>query len=74
MKPIVHGLEAQYGDRIQFTYLDMDDPRTDGLKKQLGFVWRPHFLLLDGEGEIVQQWVGAVREEDLVSAFEEALQ
>jgi hypothetical protein len=73
MRPIVHGLEAEYGDRIQFTYLDMDDPQTDNIKQQLGFVWRPHFYLLDEEGNILQQWVGGVREKEFVEAFEAAL-
>lgn len=70
MKPIVHGLEAEYADRIQFTYLDMDDPATNDLKRELGFTWRPHFFLLDGEGRIVQQWVGYVEEADLRGALE----
>lgn len=73
MKPIVHGLEARYADRIQFTYLDMDDPATDDLKRQLGFQWRPHFFLVDGDGQVVTQWVGMVDEQTLVDALEGAL-
>ena len=74
MKPIVHGLEAQYRDRIQFTYLDMDDPRTSDLKKALGFRWRPHFFLLDAQGKIIQQWVGPMEEAAFAQLLESTLQ
>ena len=73
MKPIVHGLEAKYGDRIQFTYLDIDNPQTNTFKAALGYRVQPHFFLLDGNGQIVRQWLGRVKEEDFVSAFEDAL-
>ena len=73
MKPIVHGLEARYTDRMAFTYLDIDDQRNDEWKSTLGFVFRPHFMLLDGGGNMLQQWIGPVREEDFVTAFESAL-
>jgi thioredoxin-like negative regulator of GroEL len=74
MRPIVHGLEAEYAGQIQFTYLDMDDPATDDLKRQLGFQWRPHFFLLDGAGNVVRQWVGFTEEAELRSALDAVLQ
>ena len=74
MKPIVHGLEAEYQERIQFTYLDMDDPATDAIKRELGFQWRPHFFLLDGSGAVIRQWVGMVEEQELRAALDGALQ
>ncbi|MBP7694807.1 MAG: hypothetical protein KA764_22985 [Anaerolineales bacterium] len=70
----MHGLEAEYQERIQFTYLDMDDPATDAIKRELGFQWRPHFFLLDGSGEIIRQWVGMVEERELRAALDGALQ
>jgi thioredoxin-related protein len=74
MKPIVHGLEYRYYDQIVFTYLDVDDPATRELKSQLRFRYQPHFILFDGDGNILQQWFGMVREADFVTAFEAALQ
>jgi len=74
MKPIVHGLEAKYGDRIQFTYLDIDDSRTDSFKTALGFRVQPQYFLLDGSGNVVKEWFGLVSEEELVAAFEGALE
>lgn len=73
MKPIVHGLEAKYGGRIQFNYLDIDDPNTGDLKHALGYRVQPHIFLLDGSGNVANQWLGFVSEEEFVSAFEQAL-
>jgi hypothetical protein len=74
MKPIVHGLEAKYGDRIQFTYLDIDDSRTDSFKTALGFRVQPQYFLLDASGNVVKEWFGFVPEEELAAAFERVLQ
>ncbi len=69
----MHGLEQQWSDRIQFVYLDIDDSRTNEFKRQLGFQYHPHFFLLDGQGNVVMQWVGYVSEQDLVQAFEQVV-
>lgn len=74
MAPIVHGLEAEYGNRIKFSYLDIDDPASDPFKSQLGYRVQPHIFLLDGEGKVLQQWVGFTTEETFRQAFENALQ
>lgn len=73
MKPVVHGLEAQYGDRINFIYLDIDDPATQALKTELRFRYQPQFFLLDGDGQLLQMWVGPVPDADLRAALEDAL-
>ena len=67
----MHGLEATWGDQINFVYLDIDDGRTDPFKQQLGYIYQPHLFLLDGEGRIVTQWVGFVSEAELAAAFEQ---
>jgi thioredoxin-related protein len=73
MKPIVHGLEARYGDRIGFVYLDVDDPNTDDLKQALDFRYMPYFVLLDGDGNILRRWAGPVTEAEFVAAFDDVL-
>ncbi|OGO09170.1 MAG: hypothetical protein A2Z66_08690 [Chloroflexi bacterium RBG_13_66_10] len=65
----MHGLEQSWGAEIQFVYLDIDDPRTDPFKRQLGYIVQPHLFLLDGEGRIAAQWLGPVRAEDLEAGF-----
>jgi len=73
MAPIVHGLEAEYSDRMVFSYLDIDDPATEDLKSQLNYRVQPHFILLDADGNVLQQWVGSVTEEDFRAAFESGI-
>jgi len=72
MAPIVHGLEAVYSKEVKFTYLDIDDPANDEFKTRLGYIVQPHFFLLDGEGNIINQWLGPVSADELASAIEAA--
>jgi hypothetical protein len=73
MKPIVHGLEEQFGERIDFVIFDIDNPATDKAKKQYGYRVQPHFFLVDGSGQIVENWLGRVKEETFVEAFDGVL-
>ncbi|MBI4770750.1 MAG: hypothetical protein HY784_10175 [Chloroflexi bacterium] len=73
MAPVVHGLEQQYSGRIGFIYLDIDDRRTERFKQQFGYVVQPEYVLLDGNGNVLQKWAGFVRAEDFIAAFEAAL-
>ena len=67
----MHGLEQQWGDKVNFVYLDIDDPQTATFKRALGYQYQPHLLLLDGQGTILREWVGFVSKEDLVGALRE---
>jgi hypothetical protein len=69
LAPVVHGVEQGWGDEINFVYLDIDDPRNDEFKRALGYQYQPHTFLLDGEGNVLQQWVGFVDAEDLEASF-----
>ncbi len=67
----MHGLEQQWSDRVNFVYLDIDDSRTNTFKRQLGYQYQPHIFLLDGQGNVVKQWVGYVTQEELAQALQE---
>ena len=69
MRPIVHGLEEKYSAKIDFVYLDIDDPTTAEAKRKLGYRVQPDFYLLDAKGQIVQRWIGSVD----AKSFEEGL-
>ena len=69
----MHGLESTWGDQIQFVYLDIDDPRNDVFKSQLGYRVQPHLFLLDGNGSMLQQWLGFVEASELEAAFGEGV-
>jgi len=69
MAPMVHGLEAKYFGRIQFTYLDADDSRTSDFQRTLGFYYQPEVYLLDANGNILQKWVGYTSKDEFESVF-----
>lgn len=75
MAPTVHGLEDLYGDKINFVYLDRDDPATFAFQQQLGYIYQPHFFLLGADGSVIGQWRGyvdgVVLQEALVAAISE---
>jgi thiol-disulfide isomerase/thioredoxin len=74
MAPTVHGLENIYAADVNFIYLDRDDPATQALQDQLGYIYQPHIFVLDEQGAILAQWRGyvdgAVLQQALVSALE----
>ena len=69
----MHGLEVEYYDKINFVYLDIDNPANDTFKKELNFRYQPQLLLLDGNGQILYQWIGPIPKEEFVAAFEDVL-
>ena len=73
MAPVVHGLEAKYAGQIDFVYLDIDDPDTAPFKSQLGYRYQPHLFLLDGAGNVMQEWVGFTSEGELEAALRSVL-
>ena len=73
LAPEIHTLETHYGERINFVYLDIDDPANDIFKQQLHYHKQPQFYLLDREGNVVRQWLGTVAFDELVSTFESIL-
>jgi len=74
MAPIVHGLEAEYYNQIDFAFLDIDDPANNDFERKLGFRVQPHFFLVDGNGNIIQQWAGSVTADAFRPAFDANLQ
>ena len=43
---------------IEYFHLDVDDPANATMLEQFQVVGTPTFVLLDGAGEVVQQWAG----------------
>ena len=73
MAPVVHGLEAEYSGKINFAFLDADDPATEPFRQMFGFRVQPEYYLVDGQGQVIQKWVGFVMEDDFKTAFDRAL-
>lgn len=74
MAPMVHGLEAKYFGRINFVYLDADDPNTIDFQRTLGFFYQPEVYLLDGDGNVLKKWVGFTSEQEFEETFAQYLQ
>ena len=73
MAPIVHGLEAEYYGRIKFSYLDIDDQRSEEFMRALGAITRAEFYLLDAAGNILYRWYGYTEAGSFREQFDKAL-
>ena len=73
MASIVHALEEQYGEKINFIYLDVDDPGTQEFRDILVYRGQPQYFLLDRQGGILKQWSYYVAIEAFIDAFDAAL-
>ncbi len=71
LNPLLKNLEAEWGDKIRFVYLNVDDPlNIDNLQRLSQFRVVPELILLDGNGTVLKDWVGPPSREDLVAEFE----
>lgn len=70
MAPVINALDVKYHQRMNFIYLDIDDSANNTFKQTLDFQYAPHFFLLDGQGNIIKQWTGWVKVEDLEAALQ----
>ncbi len=70
LAPVVTGLEADYANKVNFIYLDTDDPATKSIQQALGFKVEPHLFLLDSQGKILGQWQRYVSKQDLQTALD----
>lgn len=73
MKPIVHGLEARYGNCIDFVYLDIDDPATADARSRFKFQAQPLLILLDRDGKELWRKFGGITGEALEAQLKNAL-
>ncbi|MCP5095551.1 MAG: hypothetical protein GY943_08370 [Chloroflexi bacterium] len=69
----MHGLEEEYGDEVEFVYYDIDDPDSAAAKTEYNFRFQPHVILVDENGEIIQQWLGYNSANVYEEAFEALL-
>jgi len=65
MAPIVHGLESEWKDRVEFVYVNVADSTTRGVRTRLGFGATPHFFFLDATGAVGAVLQGVVARDSL---------
>jgi thioredoxin-related protein len=73
MRPIVHGLEAEYGNCIDFVYLDIDDSANQDAMRQYKFQAQPLLILLDGNGKELWRKFGRISREQLEAELKSAM-
>ena len=61
------------GGRLSFSIWILTTLRWRSTSSSLVFRYQPHLILLDGEGNVVQEYVGAQPEEDLRVALDSLL-
>jgi len=52
----VHGLEGEYWGKVDFVYLDREDPANMEVVQRFGVTYQPVFILLQPNGAEVQRW------------------
>ncbi len=52
----MHGLEAEYWERIDFVYLDRESPGNREVVAQYGIRYQPVFILIEADGTEVTRW------------------
>lgn len=72
MLPIVHGLEDDYSERIEFVRVNIHNPKNLALMEQYGFTTAPELYLV-ADGQVIGAWDDFVTEQELRQAFVAAL-
>lgn len=72
MKPIVNGLEQDFGPSLQVVRLDFEDSANEKLMDALGVRVHPTFVVFNAAGEPGEPIIGQVPEERLRSAIDAA--
>ncbi len=71
LNPVLKSLEEEWGRKINFAYLDVDDPlNVENIQKLSRLKVVPEVLLLDANGNIIKDWIGPPTREELISEFE----
>ena len=52
----MHGYENEYWGRVDFIYLNREDPANMSITQQFGVVYQPVFILLDPQGNEIARW------------------
>lgn len=65
MKPIVDGLQDEYGDQFNLVRVDIDTDRGVDLAREHGFIGQPTFIFFGRNGEEVRRLQGGQTRETL---------
>ena len=66
-------IKGEYGDRLNFVMLNVDDPRWASQVSEFGASGVPQFTLLDAAQQPVETWVGKVPKPIFSNVFDRVL-
>lgn len=73
-KPVIDGLKAEFGDRVDFVALSIDDNSTLPLRQKFDLVQRSRYALVAPDGEtVVQRWFGLLSEAQVADYLKDYL-
>jgi thiol-disulfide isomerase/thioredoxin len=71
LNPIFKGLEKEWGDKVNFVLLNVDDPlNSENLNKLSRFNVVPQLILIDAGGKVIKAWPGPKSSEFLTKELE----
>ena len=62
MAPLVEDFTYNYGEKMNFVTVNIDEPQQQGLIREYGVTGVPQFTFLNAQGEVVRTLVGRVPE------------
>lgn len=67
-------LEAEFGERIDFIHLNVDDPATADIRAEFGLTRRSQYRLIDADGITIRNWFGPLDESSMVAQIDSLLE
>ncbi len=74
MLPIVNGLEAEYGDQIQFQRLNVAREEGKTLFQRYNLRGHPVYVIVNPQGEVLWRFVGETSRQILEAGIRQALE
>ncbi len=72
MHPIIEDIEKSYGDKIDVKKYDVDAAENQAIVQQYQVMAMPTYII-EKNGQVVQQFVGAQAKQTLTAAIDQAL-
>ncbi len=67
MRPVVNGLEAVYGEQVDFRRYNIDSAEGEAWASAYQLRGHPAFLLLDAQGQERWRYVGVIAQESIAA-------
>jgi hypothetical protein len=69
----VDGLQAYFGGQIEFYHVDTDDSIQVKASRPFGVYRHSQYVLLDGQGNVLHEWNGYLRPDEVSQTIESSL-